>query len=146
MPEDGQAADAGEAREPRPGSGGAGSGRRRGLVGDFWANLGAFLAWAGRTPGVILFIILLNIPAISGEITESYFSVYMNEAAHVAPAALGVLFALSGIVAVPANLLGGRLADRIGRKVTGSAACSPRWTPGAPTCAPRGTGERSSAC
>lgn len=122
MPEGGPAADAGDAGEPGPGSGGAGSGRRRGLVGDLWANLGTFLTWAGRTPGVILFIILVNIPAISGKIMESYFSVYMNEAALIAPAALGVLFALSGVVAVPANLLGGRLADRVGRKVAGSAA------------------------
>lgn len=100
----------------------AGSRRPRGLVDDFWANLGVFTAWARRTPGIILFIILINIPSISGKLTESYFSVYMNEVALIPPAALGVLFALSGAMAIPANLFGGRLADRIGRRLAVSVA------------------------
>jgi MFS family permease len=101
---------------------GRGQAGRRGLLGDFWANLGVFLAWARRTPGIVVFIILINIPSISGKLIESYFSVYMNEAALVTPAALGILFAISGAVAIPSNLVGGRLADRIGRRVAVSAA------------------------
>jgi len=117
-----------EQADSRPAGSSVGRGAGRtgraasGLAGDFWANLVSFFAWARRTPGVLLFVLLINIPAVGGKLTESYFSVYLNEAALVTPAALGVLFAISGSIAVPSNLLGGRIADRIGRKAMGSVA------------------------
>jgi len=92
-----------------------------GLAGDFWSNLVSFVAWARQTPGVLLYIFLISISVISGKLLESYFSVYLNEVVLIAPTALGALYAASGLVSVPANLLGGRLGDRVGRKIMGSA-------------------------
>jgi MFS family permease len=96
--------------------------QRRNLLGDFLGNLRVFVAWARKTPGVVTFMVLINLPSFGGKMIESYFSVYHNEIALIAPTAIGTLFAISGAMAVPANLFGGRFADRIGRKTTASVA------------------------
>lgn len=106
-----------EAAVPRP------AGPKRGnLAGDFWGNIVEFFRWARGTPGVLLFMLLINLPALGGKMIESYFSVYLNEVALIAPTAMGVLYAIGGSVAVPSNLIGGRVADHIGRRRMVSAA------------------------
>lgn len=101
---------------------GAAERTRSGLLADFVANFREFGRWAFRTPGVVFYMFLINLPAIAGKLVESYFSVYINEVALIAPAVLGVLAAVSGTAAIPANLFGGRLADAIGRKIAVSVA------------------------
>ncbi len=114
--EEGSAAGA-AARSPR-----ASGERQVGVVADFIANFRTFRLWVLATPGVILFMVVINLPAITSKLLESYFSVYANEVALIAPAAIGVLSAISGFCAIPANLFVGRLADRIGRRLAVSIA------------------------
>ena len=59
------------------GSGTAGE-RRVGVVADFIGNFRTFGLWALATPGMILFMIVINLPAITSKLLESYFSVYVT--------------------------------------------------------------------
>ena len=95
---------------------------RIGLVADFVANFRTFARWAIRTPGVLVFMLLINLPAFGGKLTESYFWVYVNEVGLIAPAAIGVLATIAGAFAIPANLFGSRIGDRLERRVVVSAA------------------------
>jgi len=92
-------------------------GARRGRMGDFLDNLREFGSWARVTPGVAAYLVLISLPAFSGKLLESYFTVYLNEVALILPASIGLLAAISGSAAIPANLWGGRLADAVGRRI-----------------------------
>ncbi len=102
--------------EAAPGKG------RGGVFASFFGNLRTFGRWAVKTRGVVLFMLAVSLPAFGGTLQQSYFPVYLNEVAKLAPAAIGVLVAISGALSIPANLAGGRLGDAIGRPVAGSLA------------------------
>lgn len=95
---------------------------RGGLLRGFLGDMRAFLEWARRAPGVAAFLVLVSIPAFAGKLYETYGSVYLNEVAFLAPAAVGLIAAIASSSSIPANLFGGRLADRMGRRRTVCAA------------------------
>jgi len=111
-----------EAGPGDPAGAGSRASPRIGLVADFLANFRTFGRWAIRTPGVLVFMLLINLPAFGSKLTESYFWVYVNEVGLIAPAAIGVLATIAGAFAIPANLFGSRIGDRLERRVTVSVA------------------------
>lgn len=96
--------------------------KRRGIAADFVANFKAFGQWALKTPGIVPFMVAMTIPAFGAKIDETYLAVFLNEAAGLVPATIGILVAVSGAFSIPANLTGGRFGDAVGRRVAAPLA------------------------
>jgi MFS family permease len=72
---------------------------------------------ARSNPQIGILFALFVVSGFAGMLTWSFASVYIREELHLSLATLGMVTGLSTLAMLPANLLGGLAADRLGRRL-----------------------------